>query len=69
LIIPKLPEQEREWDTVIAANQRHDRAKHTVCMWPRAHYRGGFGYPPEREAGKRIKWIQDGEGRIKAVME
>jgi len=29
------------------ANVRHDRAKHTVSMWPRAKYRGGFGYPPD----------------------
>ena len=29
-----------------AANRRHDAQKHSVTMWPRARYRGGFGYPP-----------------------
>ena len=47
------------------ANTRHDTAKHDVCMWPRARYRGGFGYPPDPEQKRKPRalpeqWQQKG---------
>ena len=39
----------------IAANIQHDNEPHTVCMWIRARYKGGFGYPVEKESKPRTR--------------
>ena len=52
-------------ETLVEAHRRHDSEKHIVCMWPRARYKGEFGYPPEpRQPRKRVHKFMDSYGHI-----
>jgi hypothetical protein len=52
-------------ETLIEAHRRHDAEKHIVCMWPRARYKGEFGYPPEpKPVRSRLRRFIDSHGRV-----
>jgi hypothetical protein len=51
------------------ANESHDKQQHLVCMWQRANYRGGFGYPPspkKRMTPEQFARYKDGLSKIRA---
>lgn len=56
-IDPELPHE-----VLKSANSAHDAEEHSICMWQRANYKGGFNYPreprrkmtPEQQAAYRL---------------
>lgn len=57
-------EPEVDFHVLKDANIRHDRTPHTVCMWPRANYRGPVQPPPENTPRPRVVRTIDQWGNI-----
>jgi hypothetical protein len=54
-----------EHDVLVEAHSRHDHEAHVVCMWQRAKYRGGFGYPLDPKPRRpRVVRVIDASGNI-----
>ena len=61
---------EVDFEVLRQANRRHDSEKHEVCMWERAKYKGGFGYPPDPKAKrKRLVRFMDAQGQIQSELK
>ncbi len=51
-------EPDVDYEVLKAANERHDRQPHSICMWPRANYRGPVQPPPDDERPPRPRVIR-----------